>query len=634
MNRSKRITSLLLAFLAAAATAASASGQAPDWVLHAPGAKEYPNDDGLLLKQIVRITLDETGKVERSEESALKMLTDYVDRHNHFDPSIHWNNARADLRIDRAMAYRADHTPVEAKENSLVENTAPEMQWAVPYAHMRAMTVAHVGVEHDATAVLAYTVTDREPSGVPLWGEIDLESFLPVLDQEVSIAVPNGVTLRYACSGCALEPEITREGRRVSYAFRRSRVPSVNTEEIPGGRYGLDRLVYSVAEDWAAVARYLEGRVEAAIVTGGPVRAQTDVIVGEATLPMEKLSRIHEFVIDGVRSVHWPIADFDYAARPAGEVLESSVGHPLDKAVLLASMLRCAGFEAHVALASEDPEIARDVPSPVQLEEAWVRVKMAGGERWLDPDAGRDHRNEYHLLGRPRLVLDGSGAGIETAPQAAAAQNRAALRAEVAIEDGGHELLLSGFADVDLAMRTNPLVAYDRSENRQAGLAKQVAGAFGGASVEATHVGRESCGLTSLRTEFSGGAVEVPLHGLVRVALPRVPGGLSGGAVQVERERRTVPFLVPGGPASERVHLELTLPDGYELVYAPEDASIECAAGSVTRRVKRDGKTLTITTELTVKAEVIAPAEWPAFRAMIATLEGDRAETILLQREE
>jgi hypothetical protein len=619
------LTSLIALFVAAPATA-----QVPDYIANAPDAADYPEDDGLLLRQMVRITLDADGKVETHVEESWKMLSANLTRNDYFDPRIDYNAARSALRIDQARAYMADGTPVEAMENSFVPNTAGALQWAVPYAHLRQMTVAHVGVEHDATSVLAYTVTDVQPSGVPLWGVLDLQTVVPILDQWITIQVPEGTDLALAGVYCDVAPTTGTEGGVTSYEIHRTDVPAANVSEIPDHHQGVQRLAYSTATDWTGVRAHLEPRIEAALVPSKAVQAKTDALVEGSTFPAEKMALIHGFVIDGVRTVHWPIAAFDHSVRSAHAVLDSSVGHPLDKAVLLGAMLRSAGLDAAVALASSDPTVA-DVASPSQLDQAWVRVNLGDKQVWLDPTTSCDHHNRFDLAGMPTLVLDGSGSGVQALPTLDANLNRAAVRVEVDVKAGDDGVEISGTADLDLAMTYNPVVAYDRSKDRQAGVAGGIAGAFGGASVDDVFVARQTCKLTSLRTEFSGGAVEVGASGLAQLTLPRVPGAIGGG-LQTFRNARTQALHLAGAPASERMDVTLAVPSGYEVAYQPGDEAIANSAGSFRRTVTSEDGELHVTTILVIEASDVTPAQWPDLRTLLNAASGDAGRKVLLRR--
>ena len=624
---------VFLISLIALLVAAPAAAQAPDYVANAPGAAEYPVDDGLLLRQLVRITLSADGKVETHVEESWKMLSGNLTRNDYFDPRIDYDAARSTLRVDQARSYMADGTVVDAKENSLVPNTAGALQWAVPYAHLRQMTVAHVGVEHNATSVLAYTITDNAPSGVPLWGVMDLQTVVPILDQWITIQVPEGTDLQLAGVYCDVTADKTVKDGLTSYEIHRTNVPAINASEIPDHHTGTARLAYSTSADWAGVLAYLEPRVEAAMVPDKAVQAKTDELVDGSTMPAEKMARIHTFVVDGVRTIHWPIAAFDHGARNAGDVLDSSVGHPLDKAVLLGAMLRSAGLDAAVALASGDPGVASKVAAPGQLDQAWVRVNLGDNVAWLDPTTSCDHHNRFDLAGMPTLVLDGSGTGLQVQPDLDATANRAAIRVELDITASDDGVELAGAADLDLGLTYNPVVAYDRSRARQNGVAGGVAGGFGGASVDDVYVARQTCKLTSLRAEFSGGAVEVGESGLAELTLPRVPGALGGG-LQIYRNGRTETLRLAGTPATERVDVFLTLPKGYEVAYVPGDAAIANSAGSFRRTVTQSDGSIHVVAILVVEGDEVPAARWPDLRALLNAAHGDAGRTVLLRKAE
>lgn len=617
----------------AVALSLPAVAQVPDHIASAPGIERYPDEDGLVVQQMDRWTLAADGSVERHHEVALKMLTAYLTRHDHFDPLIDWNDARATMRVDQARAYMADGTVRDTAANSLVPNTAAAFSHAVPYVHMRQMVVAHVGVEHGATSVTAYTIGDRAPSGVPLWGVVELQGFMPLLDHWITVEVPEGTDLHHGGVFCEFTPETETKNGLTSYSFHRSGVPAANLDEAGHGHQGVARMAFSTAADWAAVRTFLEGRVTPAMSADPAIQAKVDEVVDGATLTSEKAARIHAFVVDGVQTVHWPAADFDYAARPAADVLDSSVGHELDKAVLLAAMLRQAGIDAVVALVSSDRTIAADVPAPGQLDHVWVRAQVGDEEVFLHPDASCDRRNKTDLAGRWVLPLDGAATKPVQRPALQGSRNRAALYAEVTIEADDHRLRLSGSADVDLGLTYNPVVTFDRGSDGTGKLAGRVAGSFGGAHADSHVVARQTCELTALRTEFSGGTVEVPLHGLVRLTLPRVPGALEGATLQIHRNTRTMPLQLPG-PLTERVELVLDLPDGYELAYAPEPVSLANAAGSVHRTVELEDGTLTVTTVLALDTDLVSPAVYLQLRTLFDHLEGDSDATILLQRQD
>ena len=202
--------------------------------------------------------------------------------------------------------------------------------------------------------------------------------------------------------------------------------------------------------------------------------------------------------------------------------------------------------------------------------------------------------------------------------------------AEVTIEADDDSLALAGTVAIDLNALYNPLVAFDRSTTHHKGLAKKVAAVFGAERVDEVVVARQLCRLTSMGATFSGGTLEVPEHDLVAIDLPRVPGAVTGAELGSHRGARTQPLRVD--PATEQVDIVLSLPDGYEVAYAPAEAAIASEIGSFRRTVVAEDGELTVTTLLLIEQSVIAATQWPDLKALIDAVEGDTANTVLLRR--
>ena len=353
-------------------------------------------------------------------------------------------------------------------------------------------------------------------------------------------------------------------------------------------------------------------------------------MVGEATLPAEQLALVHDFVVSGVRNVDWPLSAFDYQARPAGEVLQSSVGHSLDKAVLLTAMLRYLGFKADLALVSSEREIAADVPSPVWFDQAWVRVKTPDRAIWLDPTASRNGHNRFDLAGHPTLLV-AEGEEMRMFSDLEWADNRASLWIEGTIVDEGGDLVVSGEVEADYAYGTNPLVAFDRSTDGPRELAGQVVAVFGGAEVDQVMVGHRSDELLAFGATFSGGKLK-EVHGLpIRVDLPRLPGLPSSSALQSHRQQRTLPLVLPDGALSSVVGVKLTLPAGWQPIVIPAALQLENEVGKVIRTVELKGDELTLRTELILLKAVVEASLWPDLRTILTAVEAESARVVLLR---
>ncbi len=626
MRRTILITVALLAL-----SAPSVAAVPPD-VERASGPDTWPGDDGLWVRRHLTVTLDASGRIATEVEQAIKPFTDHPMREDMLDPRIDWNDTRRAMEVLEAVTWMVDGTEVQALPNSFVPNTAGALEWAVPYAAMRQLTVAHVGVEHGSTSLLRYRTVDRGALGMPMWGQVALADFLPIQSQRVILEVPTGTPLHWGVLHGAAQPEQSAVGESTRLVFQDLAVAGLVLSENHGA-VGVPTLVWSSSPSWKHVRSFLEAQVEPSAMADGYVLAKlADVLDGSLT-DAERIARIHSFVVDGVRTIEWPPLDFGYATRSAPEVLNSSVGHPLDKAVLLVAMLRAAGFEAQVAFASPHRAWLPEVPSPVPFEQIWVRVDAGHFPLWLDPSASQQDHNGLHLAGHPVLVLDGKSEQPTVLRELDVKHNHAQLRAQVELSAGDGGLQASGRADLDLAGLYCPIVGFDRSADQASGVAGGVAGTFGGGEHN-TVVAQQSPGFLALGADFEGGAFAVPASGLVRLELPKVPGAVSGAALQSYRSARTLPVELQG-PARELVVLELTLPGGWEASYLPAPVQLDNAAGRFVRTVADDGEGgLILSAELELTQSVVAPEHWSALRALLIEADAPAGRTVLLRETE
>ena len=615
--------------------AAKAAPTVPDAVRRAVAEAPVLGQDGRVLRQATEVVLGQDGRVVRRELLDLQPFTPWLDAHGYFDPSVDWNDARSTLTIDEAWTFTPEGRLVAAKENSLVANTAAPLEWAAPYASLREMTVSQVGVETRGVTRLAYTIADRAPAPRPAAsGVLDLDGPLPIAERSIELAAPAASPIRWSALGCALAPRETRDGGLVRLALRRADAPAVVPNEALAGNLGRCRLAYSTAADWNAVRADLFDRIDGAAKPTAAIEAAAKRIVGDATLDVERIEKLHAFVVDGVRTVRWPIAAFDFEARPAAATLDSSVGHPLDKAVLLAALLRADGRRALIVLAADEPLPADVAAAPQLLTEAWVAVDLGGRTTWFDPTTPLAKRNVLQLAGRSFLTLDAKAHGLETLPALDAARNRAALDVSLKLEERARELAVAGAADLDVAGLYDPAPAFDRDGVDGARVLGGALDGLGRPGVRGTAVAAKSAEALSLRLALEGGAVPLARDDRpVALRLPRVPGALRGDALQIWRGRRARPLRLPV-PAEERTRVALELPAGFEPLRLPAPLRIDNAVGSYAREVSRNGRSVVATTTLVFKKAVVPPSDYPALRELLAAAEGEDGATIVLVRKE
>ncbi len=582
----------------------SALAAPPAAVIEAPSAADMPAEDGLWLWRNTTVSQREGGLTVQQDQ-ALKVFTARLDREGLLDPRLSWDAAASELEVDQARCWLADGTEVVARDNSIVPNTPGALQWAVPYASQRELVVAQVGVEHGGTCQLAWRVS-HAPTELPAWGMVPLALARPV--SELSVSVDVGEALRWSTVD-ELGSGEPHQGETLSMSL------SDVAAHDPAEGWPAPRLVWSSVETWDAARQVLRARIDPAVQPKA-VKAAAQGVLSPSMLGEARVAALHSLVAEGVRTVDWPVSAFGYQARPAAEVLDSSVGHPLDKAVLLVSLLRADGIEADIALASSRRELAWEVPNPDQLDQVWVVVE---GERWLDPTGRRD---QWEVEGQPVWLLSGQGGALRLP---GGGQSVASVRWELELSWEDEAIAASGTGMVQQTRAYHPGPDLDL----EAGLSTSIP-APSGATVGEVDVLRLSSEVFVVQAELEGGRLEVVgEHGLAMLEPPRTPSVLAG--LQTWREHRAHPVRLP--PAREVVEVVLHL-DGVEAVGLPEATDLSAPGARFVRAVEVENDLVTITESLELQEMLVSSEQWPEVRAVLTAAEASQQRSVSLKTEE
>jgi hypothetical protein len=634
MKTVTRITILLSVFAALPlflqGISAAAAPDVPAYIAEAPGLKEYPHEDGLILKQEVTITLLEDGRVKRHMLLAQKVLGEYMMRARQCDPAITFNRKTQELKILQARTYMADGTAADTRQNGFNEITPFALDRSPEYTDLRQMVVTFVGTEHFATNVLEYEITDRVPVPFPFTGEVELQADKPVLDQTVTLRVPGDRALSYALLGCDLQPAIEKDETTVTYTFRRTNVPGVNLAEQPARREYIETLLFTTCKNWKEVGQSIA--VAQALDRSDAMAAKVDALIRGKSTPEEKIAAIHKFVVEGIRAVDWPVTDFDFRPRKASRVYQTGYGHVLDKAVLLAAMLRDADLNPSILLASPSYRFREETPAPTQLTDAWVSADVDGEEIFLHPNALPNVRGRLDLAGHDALYLfPPRGEALAQLAPRPADVGRSYVSGDLRLKTEKEAWTVSGSLRVTLTGRYTPLGEPAATGDVLQELANRIAASFWGAKAARYAVAEKSRDRLALEIDIDGGSLPSPDGVPLSMTTPLPEGSIAAEkGLQIYRATRHTPLLVRA-PAEEKLALRIELPLEFKPAALPAPVLINNACGSVSIQAAMKEGEVTVERSLSVPHPVMQARDYPLFRKLILTLLQEKNRTILFE---
>ncbi|MFH1530881.1 MAG: DUF3857 domain-containing protein [Pseudomonadota bacterium] len=283
---------------------------------------------------------------------------------------------------------------------------------------------------------------------------------------EIAVSVPRNLELRHAVHLAggepAPEPERTTEEDGSLYRWRLEDLPALVPRPFQSPITERSAyLVLSTMHSWRQVAEWYGNLLEQQ-VTETPEMEVLVESLGDA--PGGPVAAAARFMADQVRYVGLEFGVNAYVPYPTARVFERRYGDCKDKSLLMVTLLRRLGVEAHLVLVRTFPYGAvPDPPPSISLfDHAIVRIPEA--DLWFDPTArylgtgGLPWQNQ----GAQVLVLDGDPA-LETIPVAPASENRSEVR--IVLQDGDDGLRVSGVARFTGAQaRTNYEAAQDPAE--------------------------------------------------------------------------------------------------------------------------------------------------------------------------
>ena len=202
------------------------------------------------------------------------------------------------------------------------------------------------------------------------------------------VVLPEARSLTVKNHGIELPAAVTTGGGWRVYTWERHDVAPIEPEdELPPWFDPAPSIEATEFGSWAEVAA-LFARTYAVEGAASPMlSAQIAKLRSMTGTAEDRLLAATRFVQDDIRYLGVELSLGGHRPFPPSTVLERRFGDCKDKSVLLVTILRALGFEAHTALVSTEKRRALDdaLPSPVAFDHAIVEVAFEGHRSFIDP---------------------------------------------------------------------------------------------------------------------------------------------------------------------------------------------------------------------------------------------------------
>ena len=434
----------------------------------------------------------------------------------------------------------------------------------------------------------------------------------------------------------------TREGKITYCWYKRNITPLERERDMVAPSDVATKLLMSTSPDWYAKATWFHGVNEdfGSFAVTPEVQEMTDKLLEGVTDELEKISVLNHWVAEEIRYSGISMGEGEgYTLHTGKMTFADRCGVCKDKAGMLVTMLRAAGFESYPAMTMAGSRIDR-IPAD-QFNHSVTVVKRASGD-WmlLDPTwipgvremwSSAEQQQEY-LLGIP------GGADVMTTPISPAdnhywrAKNTSQLFPDGTLT-GTVTMVAEGQSDA--LMRR----AFTRSGRSgwQDVYSRMLAEAYPGAEITRQNI----ADIYDLSKPFKV-TLEYRIPNFARMAGDRVvftplmmsnPFGDYFHAPELSTNTGMDSRMYGFRQRCSRVVMledELTLPAAMQAVVMPKDKNIKGDAASFSADIKLVGNTLHFSAKHRMEKRMYEAGDWPVFRsALVARKELSESPIIL-----
>ena len=412
------------------------------------------------------------------------------------------------------------------------------------------------------------------------------------------------LTTKYVNS--TVKPSIVNlpDGKNVSYTWKDKDVAPLEPEPMmPNVDKVLPSLHVSTIPSWQTVADWYADLAKDRTVPDQNIKDLVAQLTVGATTPEAKAKAIYYYVEQKTRYVSLDFGKSAFQPHHASLVCSNQYGDCKDMATLLVTMLHQAGIEqAYPVLleAGSKEKQSELLPSPGVFDHAICQTIINGKTYWLDATAevcpwgtipGGDRGANVFV------IKDGGKGEWQTIPDGTPDDNRTDQTVKLMLHPDGSAtgtITLSGTGDVDMALRG--ALEY-LPPDKQTPYMEQIAQNIGTDPIVTNiHLSKfrdldEPVSIT-MTVNFPAWANDSD-NVLVFKARPEQSKASSSSPFR--EDNRRLPIEQNSAARTVSV-LQVTLPDGYDILSLPKDRDIPSQLGSFQRTVTQEGNVLTIKT--------------------------------------
>jgi hypothetical protein len=558
--------------------------------------------DAVFNKVIHEYTLNADGSSEYHDYKEIKLLSHMSFHRLYGETFVIFDPEYQDLQINEAYTIMADGQKVVVPDNAFNEVLPRGAAHAAPYNKLREMVITHTGLEVGATIYLDYTLKTKAGFVSTFMGEESIKDIVPVTEKIVKVRIPAGQELQYKVLNIRTAPEISLEEDMQVYTFTFKEL-SAYTHEWGVDQSLLPRLFFSTAKDLDRAYFSFVGQPAFTYPANADMVAAVDQIVKENNDDLKAALAIQKMVVEDIASWNLPLEYTGFKCRTPVEVWESNGGTPLEKTVLLATLLMKAKLSGAPVAIIPEKYFDKKVGSLYIFRDFAAMAKVGMGEKiFLSATHTSSQNLAYSELGNIFLLLDGAVESLRTFEPI---KDKAEIiyHGKYTYDENN---TLKGELKVTLGGAANPY--YKLSVD--SAFAKRY-----GSGVEKAVISKLQQDKSILDIEVNKKDAFKIYGNHIFIPLAQAPSGIDSWGFSYIETGRQAPIKLKG-LVHEQYHDMITLPDDYTLISQEANFVIVNALGSTKISTRQEGNIVYTTREIEIHKDLIQFSEFDLFREL------------------
>lgn len=410
---------------------------------------KYPNADVVTVDQKHWIRYQKDGTYIECDESYTKILTErgrqsFKTVSSYF--TIPYNTTRFKLVEVLKNDGTVDHVDITKNSRVMINQTQMESGIYNPDSKILRVNIPRLNLGDVIHFIIFDDCAKARMPGT--WSDyVNFEGINPIKRSEYIVVAPKERPLQNIALKAEIPGTVTHtkqdHGNLIIYRWIAVNVPRAFPEpEMPPLYSQTQRLLVSTIKDWKSISRWYWNLSKPNIEKTTPAMKKTVEHLTKGIVDShEKIKKIFKWVSQEIRYLGLTVEKNapGYEPHPVNMTFDRRAGVCRDKAALLVSMLRLAGFDSYPVLIMVGPKKDFDVPQPF-FNHAISCVREENGSYLLmdSTDENTKQLLPSYLNNLSYLIATPEGETLRTSPIQPAEQNMMDIKTEGRLDKAGN----------------------------------------------------------------------------------------------------------------------------------------------------------------------------------------------------